>query len=124
MTPFRRALGRFAALWLVFQLTTLAAAPAVFWTTSHVEPVECTCVHGDHAICPMHHKSAAAMRLCLMQDADTADVAVLTSLLGHAGVLPLALPAIAPVAAYHVVLDAASGPLDRPVSFDPPPPRS
>ncbi len=54
MARIRRALGRIAIAWCLCQLAGLTAAPAILLALG-ADALECSCVHGDHALCPMHH---------------------------------------------------------------------
>ena len=89
MTGLRRALGRIAVAWLLCQAATLTLVPTAFWSgAAGVHLLECTCAHGDHAICPMHHKPAPGSKLCLMRSANDSGIAVLSWLLNGVGLMP------------------------------------
>ena len=124
MTRMRRAIGRIAVAWLLCQVATLSLASVVLWSGSGAAVLECTCTHGDHAICPMHHKPAPGSKLCLMGSADDNDATILTSVLGSVGVAPARPSALIP-ADRHVVLLSADTTAHtlRPAPPDPPPPR-
>jgi hypothetical protein len=120
-----RTLGPIAAAWLFCQVATVTAAPVVFWIGSGEELLECTCSHGDHAICPMHHKPAPGSKVCSMRSAaDDSSAAVLTSLLS--GVGPLAEPThlAAPASNQTVLVTEATRSFLRPAPPEPPPPRA
>src|SRR5262245_42968296 len=104
MKRLRRALGPMAAAWLLCQAATWTATPLVFWLSPAAESLECTCAHGDHAICPMHHKPAAGSKLCLMRSADDSGPAVLTSILSAVGIVPAAASVLVPVTTQPVVV--------------------
>jgi hypothetical protein len=126
MTRLRRGLAPVAAIWLCCQVGTLALAPVALWIAA-ADPhgIECTCGHGAGAMCPMHHKPANGSAPCAMQAANSSEAAVLSGLVGTAGLVPEPLRSIepAPRSAYapppdvHVVGE-------RPVPPDPPPPRT
>jgi hypothetical protein len=122
MVRLRRALHRIAVTFLLCQAATLTLAPTLLWFGSTEELLECTCLHGDHAICPMHHKPVPGSKICLMRGAHDSSVAVF-SWLSHLGVVPT--PTGAPVAERPPV----SRPIDfpapslRPAPPDLPPPR-
>jgi hypothetical protein len=124
MTGLRRALGRVAVGWLLCQTATMTLAPILFVSGSAAaEHLECTCAHGDHAICPMHHKSAPGSKVCVLRSADSDGLAALSWLFNGVGLLPAPAPEITPVAEHirvRVDLTTASR---RPVRPDPPPPR-
>jgi hypothetical protein len=123
MAPLRRVLPRIAVTWLLCQVATLTLVPVLFWSGTAEELLECKCTHGDHAICPMHHKPAPGSSLCVMQSADDHAVAVF-SWLSNLGLLPRAMAPVVPEpqrAALAIDVTTAS-PLPAPP--DPPPPRT
>ena len=124
MTRLRRSLGPIAAVWLVCQTSIVVMVPAVFWAASAEELLECTCTHGDHAMCPMHHKPAPGSPICLMRSANDSGTAVLTALFGAAGVLPAASSVAAPVPIYVLIPGEPAATSLRPAPPDPPPPRA
>ncbi|HXK40237.1 MAG TPA: hypothetical protein VJ837_05380, partial [Candidatus Paceibacterota bacterium] len=77
-----------AVAWLLCQAATLSLAPIAFSIGTADQLLECTCTHGDHAVCPMHHKPAPNSELCLMQSADENREAVFGPLVGAVGLLP------------------------------------
>ena len=125
MTRLRSALGPIAAAWLLCQVLGSIAAPVVFASTSVENPLECTCLHGDHGICPMHHKPAApGSTLCLMRGAGDSNAALLSSVFGALGLVPAPaevffVPSDQPI----VLIDVTTTSL-RPAAPDPPPPRA
>ncbi len=124
MPRLRRAVGRIALTWLLCQVSALILAPTALWFGSSEQLLECTCTHGDHAVCPMHHRPAPGSRLCLMGTADQDGAGVLVSVLGGLGLRPAPAPAAAPPP-YELVVasaDTAAHSL-RPAPPDPPPPR-
>ena len=62
MGSLRNSRAFVTALWLVMQ-GALLIAPSVVLLTAHEETAECTCMHGEHAICPMHHRPAPGSRI-------------------------------------------------------------
>lgn len=121
MRRVRRRLGQVAVIWLLCQVTTLALAPTVLWARSAA--LECQCTHGEHAMCPMHHRPAPGSRLCLMRSADDDGAAVLTSLFGAVGLVPVFTPAPQPDVQRATVVADLTTHLLQPSSPDPPPPR-
>jgi hypothetical protein len=88
MAGVRRARIFFTAVWLVMQAALLASPSVVLLAAAHEETgAECTCAHGDHAICPMHHRPAPGTRICLIGSADDT-LATLGSLFQPAGLMP------------------------------------
>jgi hypothetical protein len=125
MMGLRRALGRIALAWLVCQATTLTLVPAGYWSgAAGSRLVECTCAHGDHATCPMHHKPAPGSKLCLMRSANDSGIAVLSWLLNGVGLMPAtAQAAVAAPQPSRIFFHVATTSL-RPEPPDPPPPRA
>ena len=122
MRLVRVLLAPLAAAWLFGHTATLVAVPALLWATA--DPIECTCVHGDHAICPMHHKRSARPALCAMQDTGGGSPAAMTPVPGPLGVVPLVVAlAFQNDTAPHAPFSADAFSL-RPVPPDPPPPRA
>ena len=64
MTPIRRALGAVAVAWCLCYTVGATAVPVIMLLTG-AESLECTCVHGEHALCPMHNSRSGA-RTCVM----------------------------------------------------------
>lgn len=124
MTRVRRVLGRVAVAWLLCQGATLVAAPIGFWVGSAEGLLECTCSHGDHAICPMHHKPARGPKVCLMQNADDSGAAVLSSLFGAVGVVPAPVEVFVPLSEHIISLIEVQTTSLGPAPPDPPPPRA
>lgn len=124
MRRLRRALGPIAAIWLSCQLGLLATAPIVIWAGIAGELLECACTHGDHAVCPMHHKPAPGSRICLMRSADNGETAVLASIFSFVGVLTLPTEAMIPPSTQSVVQAPTTSSSRRPAPPDPPPPRA
>ena len=63
MARIRRALGRIAVAWCLSQLAGMTIAPTILLAWG-ADALECTCDHGDHALCPMHHPRNGA-RTCV-----------------------------------------------------------
>ena len=127
MTRLRRALVPLTAMWLWCQIGTVALAPIALWVSA-ADPhaAECTCGHGADAMCPMHRHTPAAApdSHCSMQAANETGAAVLTTLVGAAGLIPESTPSrVAPVPSMNVSPPDADARGERPVPPDPPPPR-
>jgi hypothetical protein len=124
MVQMRRALGPIVALWVGCHLGQTLAVPALLWTRQGEALLECTCTHGDHAICPMHHKRARGSALCVMQSSSNGDAALLASVLTFVGapaVSPRLLPPESNRVTVRLDIATASAHLTPP---DPPPPRA
>src|ERR1700674_3330794 len=93
MTRLRCALGPVAGAWLVCQIAPLLVAPAAFWVA---DQLACTCPHGADGACPMH-KQTASSTTCLVRSVDDSGTAVLSSLLGPVGLVPVPTPPMTPV---------------------------
>jgi hypothetical protein len=121
----RRALAPFAAAWLLCQVTTLAIVPAMYGTvSSHTVALECTCGHGDHAMCPMHHQPADAASRCVMRSAGDGAADALISLFGPLGVPDVTTAALAPGPARTLLIFTRTHVSPRHTPPDPPPPRA
>jgi hypothetical protein len=124
MRGLRRALGRIAVAWLLCQAATVTLVPTAISGFAGVHVVECTCSHGDHATCPMHHKPAPGSKLCLMRSANDSGIAVLSWLLNGVGLMPAAAQSVTPASEpVRLFFDVTTASL-RPAPPDPPPPRA
>jgi hypothetical protein len=125
MTHLRRVLVPVTAIWLFCQVGTVALVPVALWiTAADPHAAECTCGHGVGAMCPMHHKPSGESAPCAMQAANGPATAVLTTLVGNAGLITeppqsIQLPTSTRCAQAADVQVAG----ERPVPPDPPPPR-
>jgi len=75
-------------MWLVCQLSLLAAAPVSLsvHAPDAVDAVTCTCVHTGNALCPMHHP-AKPKPGCECRNSTDPGAASLVTLLGPIAVL-------------------------------------
>jgi hypothetical protein len=125
MMRVRSVLYGIAIVWLSCQAITMALVPAVLLTSAaDADADECTCTHGADAMCPMHHHQTTDSTHCVMQTSTTIDGAMLTSLLGVAGLIP---PHTSRLVATRLVssTDFTSSPeISRFAPPDPPPPRT
>ncbi len=125
MTHLRRVLAPVTALWLFCQIGTVALVPVALWiTAADPHAAECSCGHGPDVMCPMHHKPAGRSARCAMQAANSSGAAVLTTLVGMAGLIDEPMRSIQPAtqSQYPRAADVhVAG--ERPVPPDPPPPR-
>src|SRR5262245_31804074 len=95
MALLRRLVARFTAVWLLGHLATAALVPvAISIVMEDPHGLECTCGHGDGAMCPMHHRPSRLPSDCVMRSGDASDVAILTTFAGSAGLVPESLPAV------------------------------
>lgn len=124
MTRLRRALGPIAGIWLVCQLGLVPVAPIVLGVGAAEERIECTCVHGEHATCPMHHRAALGSTICLMRSADNGGAAVLGSIVHFIGVLPELAQTLDQGSRRTIDRMATTPTSLRPSPPDPPPPRA
>jgi hypothetical protein len=126
MAQARRLLAPLTAIWLCCQVGTVTFVPVVLWVHG-LDPhaAECTCGHGADATCPMHHKSTdRSSTRCAMQSANSSGAAVLTTLVGIAGVVAPSTPSIQlPIPSVSARTADADVRGRRPVPPDPPPPR-
>lgn len=127
MNRFRCARIVIATAWLMCQVAGVVAAPVVFWATAHEEAEECTCLHGDHVMCPMHHRRApnAPHVECVMQGTDDTGAAIFSTLFGGSATLVPSSSVFvgAPPSELVTLTDFATASL-RPAPPDPPPPRA
>src|SRR5262245_8820593 len=126
MTLMRRVLGPITAFWLCCQIGTVASVPLALWiATSAPHAEECTCGHADGMMCPMHHKPTGRSAPCGMQAANSSETAVVTTLVGVAGLISEPILSIRSAnPSMHVLPGDVRVVADYPVPPDPPPPRS
>jgi hypothetical protein len=126
MARLRRLLAPVTAIWLCCQLGTVTLVPVALWVSaSDPHAVECTCGHDVGAMCPMHRKPAGESAPCAMQAANGPGTAVLTTLVGTAGLVPETMRTIHPHVLSERLRPSNSHAADaRPVPPDPPPPRA
>src|SRR4051812_32545838 len=123
MSRFRSALARVAIVLLVCQSTSLAAVPMAMWSEA-TAALECTCGHGAHAMCPLHHRATADSHRCAMRALADADSVLIVSLLGPTGPMPASSTFTGPPRRGVIVtLDVDDAGL-RDAPPDPPPPRA
>jgi hypothetical protein len=127
MTRLRGALAPVAALWLSCQIGTVALAPVALWVSA-ADPhaAECTCGHGADMMCPMHHHTPTGNgnSRCAMEATNGPGAAVLTTIVGVAGLLPASTPALVALApSTGVVPSDVDVRSERPIPPEPPPPR-
>ena len=124
MVRLRRALGPIASAWLLCQAATLAIVPTIFWDTSVQALLECTCAHGDHTICPMHHAPPRDSKRCRLVPSHDTDTGLLTPLLSGIALIPHVQPLLASGVKSPLLAITRDVVLVRPSSPDPPPPRA
>ena len=123
MARLRSLIGPLTAAWLLCQGAGLAAPPVLLWMASPAAIGECTCSHGDHAICPMHHRRTPATR-CSIGPSNGVDTAILSTMLTGIGLLmPVELQAVPTTTRTPIRLEVRVASL-RPAAPDPPPPRA
>jgi hypothetical protein len=120
MIRARRALGPIAAVWLLCQAVTLTLVPALL----EASLAECFCTNGADASCPMHHRTTASSKLCVMQSLTTNAAATLNALFSVVGLVPARSLATAVMPTTSPVLIACSMATERPSPPEPPPPRA
>ena len=126
MTHLRRVLAPVTIVWLTCQTGAVALAPVALWiTAADPHATECTCGHGPGAMCPMHHKPGGGSAPCAIQAADGGGTAVLTTLVGTAGLLTEPAHSIQPPSTTeHLRATDVHVVGELPVPPDPPPPRA
>jgi hypothetical protein len=98
MAPFRCALGSVAVAWCLCYLSGVTLAP-VMALVAGAEALECTCVHGDHSVCPMHRTSTGERRCVIQGPADGLEGSVISAFGLSDFVMASAVPAAPPVSA-------------------------
>jgi hypothetical protein len=124
MPHLRRALGPIAAAWLFVQLGLMLVPAFVFSAGTADARLECTCAHGDHTICAMHHKAASAATVCLMRSAHNSGAVLIRSVYTFVAVLAAPTQSITPPPDVPVVHTISTPSSRRSAPPDPPPPRA
>lgn len=118
----RRALALTAMICLLVQAAVVVSAQAVLWAGAAENWQACQCIHGEHAICPMHHKPAPGSKQCVWRSAGDHSDAVLASLVGVIGFAQQSTGMAAPPEV-AVGRPSSSSPVLRSIPPDSPPPR-
>ena len=105
------------------QLCVLAVIPAVCASTPTAAVSECTCSHGDHQVCPMHHPAQKSKTGCSCRSATDGPAAIL-SLIGQIGALPQPIDDVEVLTITGVAPRFEPSPLDTSIVPDAPPPRA
>jgi len=122
MTFFRRILGRATLACLLCQLATSVVVPAIV-LASESGGVECTCSHGDHAFCPMHHPRPTSHGRCAMRGTPDPAAVLVQALIGCTGATPSSETAPAPLVSQVEFFPATSLVIPHDLQPDAPPPR-
>jgi len=129
MALVRRALRSLAAVCVCCQVVGYAASPVVLcFDGAHDSAApDCTCAHGDHTTCPMHHSAPTTPRSksdCSCKSTADPASAILVAIVGPTAVMPDRVALDAPRSASaldresrHHLQPAVAGP-------DGPPPRA
>ena len=125
MTRLRCSLGPLAAAWLLCQVVTVTIAPSALWVyLGGAGELACTCAHGAESTCPMHHKTAAGSKLCLMRSVDDTGALPPSSPFGPIGLLPTRTRTTVLTSEGTASTLPVSPTADRSLPPDPPPPRA
>ena|ERR1041384_7630096 len=116
----RRSVGVTAAVWLLCQAAAFMVVPALL----DASLAECVCAHGADATCPMHHKTAAGFKVCVMQSAITDVPATLNLLFTVPGLVPAVHLDVLPVHAADAIVFNSPMLRYRSSPPDSPPPRA
>lgn len=119
----RCALGRIAVACLLSQLAVVSSAHAALWAGAADQWRECQCVHGDHAVCPMHHTPSPDSKRCVWRSAGDHSDVVLASLVGVLGFSQQSLQAVVPGPDSRFARPASESLVARFTPPDSPPPR-
>ena len=121
MLRARRALSRFVFACCLCQITGMTVGPTILLALG-TEALECRCVHGDHALCPMHHPRSGTRQCAMVMTSDGVDGAAVS----FPGLADLVIPSadvVAPDVMGTVSQPAPAPILARPAFPDPRPPR-
>src|SRR3954469_23978213 len=88
MARMRRTARAIALACVLCQAATLALVATVLAVSSSESLLECTCESSDHGMCPMHHRAAPGVKVCLMRSAESDGAAGLTTLFGAVAIPP------------------------------------
>ena len=127
MTRLRSMLRLLATVCVCWQVVGLAASPAVLcFDAVRDAAVACTCAHGDHGMCPIHHSMPVQPRS--KSDSScrgTTDpaVAVLAAIIGPIAVVPERIALDIPVSGSALGHQLLPQPLSPVLAPDGPPPR-
>ena len=119
----RRLLGPIAVVCLLLQAAVVVSAQTALWMGAADNWRECQCIHGEHAICPMHHARTPGSERCVWRTAGDHSGAVLASLVGVFGFLQPSVPAAIPAHSRVTTRAAAESLVALFTSPDSPPPR-
>jgi hypothetical protein len=117
----RRGLVCISIFWLTAQCALLLTPSLILLAAVHQEATECSCAHGAHAMCPMHHRATPGSKICFIGSVN-GDLATLGSLF-QVGLVPSVGSVSAPPVVTATSIDLTSTITLRPVPPDPPPPR-
>ena len=123
MIAIRRALRRVALASLLSQVALLAGVPVLI-VHAEADSLECTCTHGDHAMCPMHHRTFTGKGRCAMRGGADLAIALVPALLGPTASMPAAALSVGPSRKHVSLTRITVSPIRLAVSPDSPPPRS
>src|SRR5258707_1230148 len=89
MLVLRRRLFSLAGGCVIVRLLSLGFTCAVLSAGIGISASqECTCAHGDGAVCPMHHTASTSKHPCSCRSTSDDGGAIVASLLGSVAVLP------------------------------------
>ena len=123
MIAIRRALGRIALASLLSQVALLVGVPVLI-IHADADSLECTCTHGDHAMCPMHHRTFTGKGRCAMRGGADLAVTLVPALLGPTAAMPVPTAAFAPSTNPVSFARLTVSPIRLAVPPDSPPPRA
>jgi len=123
MSLIRRALGRIALASLLSQIALLVAVPVLI-VHAEADSLECTCTHGDHAMCPMHHRTFTGKGRCAMRGGADLALALVPALLGPTAAMSSPTATSQPAANHVSFVRITVSPIRLAVSPDAPPPRA
>ena len=123
MIAIRRALRRVALASLLSQVALLVGVPVLI-VHAEADSLECTCTHGDHAMCPMHHRTLTGKGRCAMRQGADLAVALVPALLGPTAAISTPAATFRPSTNQVSFVRIAVSPIRLAVPPDSPPPRA
>jgi hypothetical protein len=125
MKAIRRHLSWVAGGWLVCQLGLVPATSLALnlWAIASESHAECTCGHGDGAMCPMHHRALPRPGTCTLRGTPDADSNAFPLFWSHI-VIEASTNTLSPFVTWEPTLTAVHFPIDWLMVPDPPPPRA
>ena len=126
MRAVRQRLSSLIAVWLLCQLTGMAAAPVSVATMASSAELKCTCPPdgAPGGNCPLHHHAHEGARTCVLRSGSSSGEAALLSLVAGLAMMPPIQTVVAAVAPAEFVAPVVASALTAPARPESPPPRA